>query len=257
MAETNFDINELILDQVLSLTTSDLETGKINLRISSIEDGSLQTSADGEEITNNIGSPITTLYRAKRGVLSGTSSLWSSDLYASQLGTQKKIATTENKIEDYTYEVLTISDGTVELQHLPKNLKYIYAFNNGIGKAYTAGAEASANEFAIAEKVITVPTGLTGKVYVEYAYDADRAIEIVNKGSNFPTMVRLSAFVMYRDPCNDGKKYFGKILAKKAKLNAEQVETALTTGGKHPFEFKMLQSYCDDDDELFKVIVAE
>jgi hypothetical protein len=53
--------------------------------------------------------------------------------------------------------------------------------------------------------------------------------------------------------------YSGKIICPKAKLNPEQVELALTSTGKHAFEFQMMRDYCAEEgaDELFSIIVSE
>ena len=43
-----FNKNELILDKVRSLTAHDLESDKMLLRLTSLEDSSLNTTAEGE-----------------------------------------------------------------------------------------------------------------------------------------------------------------------------------------------------------------
>ena len=66
-------------------------------------------------------------------------------------------------------------------------------------------------------------------------------------------------YAYFKDKCNENIVYSGKIICPKAKLNPEQVELALTSTGKHAFEFTMMKDYCADegDDELFAIIVAE
>ena len=257
-----FNKNELILDKVRSLVANDLSTGQMLFRLTSLEDPSLSCTAEGEEVTDAIGAVITTLYRAKRAAFSATNSLISLDLAAAQYGTQKEVATTEGKIVDYTYEILTIADGatTVELSHVPSNdVLWIYSIADGeVGKAYKAGV-VSADAFAIEGKVITLPTGLTGKVYVEYQYEAENAVRVVNNASNFPEACSMIIYAYFRDKCNENIVYSGKIICPKAKLNPESVELALTSTGKHPFEFTMMKDYCSEEgeDTLFSIIVAE
>lgn len=273
-----FNKNELILDKVRSLVTHDLATGQLLFRLTSLEEPSLQCTAEGEEITDAIGAVITTLYRAKKATFSATNSLISLDLAASQYGAKKEVASAENKIVDHTYEILTVANvtetvegeeatevtkGVITLAHVPVNdIKFIYSLVNGeIGTAYKAGAAVSDTEFVVdAEaKTITVPTGLTGKVYVEYQYETENAVRIVNRASQFPEACSLTIYAYFKDRCNENLVYSGKIICPKAKLNPEQVELALTSTGKHAFEFTMMKDYCaeEGEDELFTIIVAQ
>lgn len=262
-----FNINELLLDRVRSLTAHDLGNKELLFRLTSLEDPSLSCTAEGEEVTDAIGALITTLYRAKKATFSASNSLISLDLAAAQYGTKKEVLGENDSIVDYTYEILDIKDGKVTLAHEPvkvsvdgvetSSVQYLYAVENGqTSTKYTAGAEASATAFVISGKEITVPTGLTGKVYVEYQFENKNALRIVNKASQFPEACEVVIYAIFRDKCNENVKYAGKIVCPRAKLNPEQVELALTSTGKHAFEFTMMKNYCDDDGDLFTIIVA-
>lgn len=255
------NFNELILDRVRSLTAHDLSNGEMLFRLTSLEDPSLACTAEGEEVTDAIGALITTLYRAKKATFSATNSLISLDLAAAQYGAKKEVASADNKIVVPTYEVITIGADatTVELSNTPVGeVKYIYSLvNNGIATRYTAGADASDKEFVIDGKTITLPTGLTGKIYVEYSYESENANRIVNKTSEFPEACSMKIYAYFRDKCNENLVYSGVIVSPKAKLNPEQVELALTSTGKHGFEFQMMRDYCEEEAELFSIIVAE
>lgn len=267
-----FNVNELILDRVRSLTAHDLSNGEMLFRLTSLEDPSLQTSAESEEVVDAIGALITNLYRAKKATFSASNSLLSLDLAAAQFGAKKEVAGEEvdgvvKKITVPTYEIITVADGATEvtLKKAPVGeVKYIYALaNNEIATRYTAGSAASATEFVIDETgKITVPTGMTGKIYVEYVYETDGsekngANRIVNKTSEFPEACSVKIYAYFRDKCNENLVYSGVIIANKAKLNPESVELALTSTGKHPFELQMMRDYCDDEAELFSIIIAE
>ena len=272
MADVIFNKNELILDRVRSLTAHDLSNGEMLFRLTSLEDPSLNTTAEGEEVVDAIGATITTLYRAKKATFSASNSLMSLDLAAAQFGTKKEIAgemmgSEKKKINVPTYEIIPVEAGTTEvsLKKAPVGgVKYIYALaENEIATRYTAGDAVSATEFVIdAAGKITVPTGLVGKIYVEYAYEADGGVQnganrIVNKTSEFPEACSLKIYAYFRDKCNENLVYSGVIVSPKAKLNPESVELALTSTGKHPFEFQMMRDYCDDEAELFSIIIAQ
>lgn len=261
--------NELILDKVRSITTHDLATKALLFRLTSIEEPTLSCTSESEEVTDAIGSVITTLYRAKRATLSGTNSLISLDLAAAQYGTTKNVASSASKIKDYAYEILTVATGetTVSLRHKVKDdVKFIYSIeNNEIGTGYQVAASgtADATHFTIDStgdvSIITVPTGFTGKLFVEYTYETESAVSVVNKASEFPNACSLIVYAYFKDKCNENLTYSGKIICPKAKLNPESIELALTSSGKHAFEFTMMKDYCaeEGEDELFSIIVSE
>ena len=253
-----FNQNELIIDRVRSLTAHDLSTGEMLFRLTSLEEPSLACTAESEEVVDAIGATITNLYRAKKATFSASNSLISLDLAAAQFGTKKEIAG-EGGIVVPTYEVLDVKDGKITLSKTPVGeIKYIYSLvNGGIATRYEASAAAAADKFAIDDAEITVPTGVTGKIYVEYEYSSENANRIVNKTSEFPEACSMKIYAYFRDKCNENIVYSGVIVANKAKLNTESVELALTSTGKHAFEFQMMRDYCDEDAELFSIIVAE
>lgn len=280
-----FNVNEVIIDRVRSLTCHDLETKKMFMRLTSLEDPSLQTSAEGEEIVDAIGALITTLYRAKKATFSASNSLMSFDLAAAQYGAKKQVADSTNKVTDYAYEVLKVETETtgegeskvtvvkpIKLAHAPKKvmdaegnmvstLKWIYAIeNNEVGTPYAVGGAASEDEAVVSDDgVITLPTSVkSGKIYVEYQYETENAVRVVNRASEFPEACSVVIYAYFRDVCNENKIYSGKIICPKAKLNPESVELALTSTGKHPFEFVVNRDYCaeEGDDVLFEIVLA-
>lgn len=259
-----FNKNELILDRVRSMTFNDLSTGEMLFRLTQLEDPTLTCTSEGEEVTDALGSVITTLYRSKKATFSATNSLVSLDLAAAQYGTKKEVAESGKGIVTRTFETITIPDdtNTVKLAHSPANkddVKFIYSIANGeLGKSYKAGASASETNFVIAENGnITLPVGLTGKIYVEYEFKTENAVRIVNKASKFPEAAKVVIYAIFRDACNENVVYSGVIVCPKAKFNPESVELALTSTGKHAFELNMMKDYCEDDGDLFTIIVNE
>ena len=262
------NVNEIILDRVRSLTAHSInkdDYGALLFRLTSLEDPSLNTTAEGEEVVDAIGAVITTLYRAKKATFSASNSLISLDLAAAQYGSKKQVVGDEIKsITDYAYEILKVDGTTVKLSNKPNvdSIMYIYTIeNNQIGTAFKVGAAASETEFVVSDEgVITLPTSVTaGKVYVEYTYESESAMKVTNRASEFPTACSVVIYAYFKDVCNENTVYSGKIICPKAKLNPEQVELALTSTGKHAFEFQMMRDYCAEEgqDELFSIIVSE
>ena len=252
------NVNELILDKVRSLIFTNLVDGSVVGRLTKLEDPSLQTAAEAEEVTDAQGALITKLFRAKTGRFEATNSLFSMDLLAQQYGADQIVADETNKIIQSCEETLEVADGKVTLTHTPSNeIKYIYKLeSNALAKKYIVGTTATASEFAVNGAEITVPTDVTGKIYVEYEYESTDAVKVVNNTENFPEAVGVKIFAIFKDVCNENKKYAGTIIAKKGKIDPTSIDTALTATGKHSFAVDFMKDYCDDDADLFSVIVA-
>lgn len=259
-----FNPNELIVDRVRSMTAQDLETGEMLFRLTQLEEPSINTAAEGEDVVDAVGSLITTVYRAKTATFSASNSLLSLDLAAAQYGTKKAVASKDANILVPTYEVLEFGESDSagkKLAHTPANAEeivYVYEMlQGGIGKSFKAGSQASASEFQINEGTLVPPTGFKGKLFVEYDYESENAVALKNRSSQFPTAFSAVIYVYFRDVCTD-KLISGKIICPKAKINPESIELGMTATGKHPFEMKMMKDYCSDEsaDELFSIVVS-
>ena len=254
----------MIVDRVRSMTAQDLETGEMLFRLTQLEEPSINTAAEGEEVVDAVGSLITTVYRAKTATFSASNSLLSLDLAAAQYGTKKEVATSDTKILVPTYEILEFGDSDAagkNLAHTPaaaEEVLFVYEMlQGGIGKSFKAGSQASSTEFQINEGKLVPPTGFKGKLFIEYTYESDSAVALKNRSSKFPTAFSAVIYVYFRDVCTD-KLISGKIICPKAKINPESIELGMTATGKHPFEMKMMRDYCSDDtaDELFSIVVS-
>lgn len=255
-----FNKNEVVLEKIKQASLYDLESGILLNRLTSIEDPSLNTTAEKEEVVDAQGNTITDIYRAKKATFGGNNSLFSLDLAASQFGATKEVASSDKKIVNYMAETLTIADGKVKLAKTPveNSIKYIYIIEGGeIGESYKVGTDAATQALVANDGTITVPTSVTeGKVYVEYAYESEEAVRIVNKANEYPTAGKLVILALFRDKCTD-KTILGSIICPKAKLNPESVDLSLTPTGKHPFEYTMMKDFCSDEEELFEIVLSK
>lgn len=273
-----FNKNEVVLEKVKQASLYDLESGILLNRLTSIEDPSLNTTAEKEEVVDAQGNTITDIYRAKKATFGGSNSLFSLDLAASQFGTKKVVAgATKDEdgnviaptIVNYTAETKDIVEAKASLSNAPVTtgkdaIKYVYIIEKGeIGEPYKVGAavkaatETEIGEVTVAnDGTITFPEGVSGKVYAEYAYESDEAVRIVNKTNEYPTAGKLVILALFRDKCTD-KTILGSIICPKAKLNPESVDLSLTPTGKHPFEYTMMKDYCSDEEELFEIVLSK
>ena len=264
-----FNKNEVVLEKIKQASLYDLESGILLNRLTSIEDPSLNTSAEKTEVLDAQGNTITDIYKAKKATFGGSNSLFSLDLAASQFGATKEVASENAPIVNYTAETVAIAGVSAKLSHAPVTegkdaIKYVYIIESGeIGEPYKVGAAAKAatdteiGEVTVAnDGTITFPEGVSGKMYAEYAYSSEEAVRIVNKTNEYPTAGKLVILALFRDKCTD-KTILGSIICPKAKLSPETVDLSLTPDGKHPFEYTMMKDYCSDEEELFEIVLSK
>jgi hypothetical protein len=265
-----FNPNELVLERVRSVEEYDPATGELTGRYTQIEDPSLTTSADGTDVVDAMGTPIATFYRNVQGTFSFSNSLFSLDLAASQFGTKKVIADAENKMKVPVSETIAIgANGVVELKYVPvgvagSEIKFVKVINadNTFGETYTVGAtEASAEDktFALdAEgKKITMPEGVTGKVFVNYVREAEKAASVAKSSEATTEVKKLLVHVIFCDPCNTNLKRAGVIIMERAQIDPSSVDLTLTMEGKHAASYLLKREYCDEEGKLFEIIVTE
>lgn len=95
---TTFNPNELILERVKSVLFTDYSTGDILARLTQLEESTLETTSETDEVLDAIGSPIDRIQRSKAATFSASNSLFSLDLAAQQFGTDKQVASSSAKI---------------------------------------------------------------------------------------------------------------------------------------------------------------
>ena len=262
----SFNPNELILEKIRAVEEYNPSTKELTGRYTQIEEPSLKTSAEGTQVTDAMGSEIVTFYNAQTGTFSFTNSLFSLDLAASQLGTEKTAGTADKKLKVPVSETPDINpDGTVKLKYVPagpegaeiKSVRIIND-NNTFGEKYEVSPTAAAGKFTLdaEHKTITLPAGVTGRAFVQYERESANAVQITKKTDGVPEVKSLLIHAIFHDPCDTNLVYAGVISVPRAQINPEAVEISLSSEGKHAAEYKLQKSYCDSNARLFDIIVA-
>lgn len=262
-----FNPNELVLERIRAVEEYDPATRELTGRYTQIEEPSLKTAAEGTQVTDAMGAEITTFYKAQTGTFSFSNSLFSLDLAASQFGSKKEIADPDHKVSIPVSEIITIKDnGTVVLKYTPvetagKEIKYVKVINenNTFGEKYEVADTAGAGKFTLnaATKTITLPEGVTGRVFVQYERETEEGVRVTKKTDGVPEVKSLLIHAIFHDPCNTNLVYAGVINVPRAQINPEAVEISLTPDGKHPAEYKLQKAYCDEEARLFDIIVSD
>lgn len=262
-----FNPNELVLEKIRAVEEYDPATYELTGRYTQIEEPSLQTSAEGTDVTDAMGTPIMTFYQAQKGNFNFTNSLFSLDLAASQFGTKKVVANETEKISMPVSEVIAIgSDATVKLKYVPigtagAEIKYVKVINanNTFGTTYEVSPTAGEGKFVIdaATQTITLPEGTTGKVFVNYEKESSNAVKVVKNAEGIPEVKILHIHAIFHDPCNKNLVYAGVIRCPRAQIDPSNVELSLKADGKHGAAYILNKEYCADDGKLFEILVSE
>lgn len=262
-----FNPNELVLEKIRAVEEYDPATSELTGRYTQIEEPSLETSADGTTVSDAMGAEIVTFYNAQTGTFSFTNSLFSLDLAASQFGSTKEIADTDNTIIVPVSETITIgSDHTAVLKYVPvgvtgAEVKYAKVINdnNTFGKTYKVSSTAGDDVFTLdaTTKTLTFPENVTGRVFVQYERKSENAVRVTKKTDGVPEIKSLLIHAIFHDVCNTNLVYAGIISVPRAQINPESVSINLTPDGKHSAEYKLQKAYCDEDSKLFDIIVSE
>lgn len=262
-----FNPNELILEKIRAVEEYDPATDELTGRYTQCESPSLQTGATATEVTDAMGTSIQTFYTAQTGTFGFTNSLLSLDLAASQYGTAKQIATDVAKITMPVAETITIAaNNTVTLKYVPvgtvgAEVKYVKVINanNTFGETFTVSATAGAGKFTLdaATKLITLPAGTTGKVFVKYDKETATAVKVSKSTSSVPEVKTLLIHAIFHDPCNKNLVYAGVIRCPRAQIDIASTELNLTPDGKHSASYKLEKEYCNESATLFDIMVSE
>jgi hypothetical protein len=258
-----FDISNFIIDRILRGVMTSTADGSVMYSINQIENPSLECSADEKVAVDALGTTIQTYHLAKNATLSAENSMFDLGLFATQQGSEKKIASASSKIITPIFENIDVKGTSVVLKHKPKDaLTAIYELkgDSTMGKKYTVNATATVDKFAFdeASKTITLPTGVTvgSQIFVMYEYETENAVEITASATEFPKAGKFIMEVLGNDVCDPTTLIYAYIIFPNAKLDPNTSIT-FSTESKHPFSMKAQQAYCDKEKTLFKIVIPQ
>ena len=259
MADKTFDLNNFVIDRIVRGVALSQKDDSILFSINQIHNASLNCASESTDAVDAMGTPIATFYRAKSAEFSAENALFDMSLMATQLGTEKKVASSSNKILVPAMESFTAVGGTYTLKHTPKVAPTeIYALNGDstFGVKYTKATAASATSFSVADKTITLPTGLEAntEMFVMYEYETEKAVEIVNSATQYPVGCKFVMEVLGCDVCDQTNLIYAYLVFPNFKLSPD-FDWSIATDGAHPFSGKAQQDYCDKQKLLFNVII--
>ena len=255
-----FDLNNFVIDRIVRGVALSQKDDSVLFSINQIQNASLNCASESADAVDALGTPIATFYRAKSAEFSAENALFDMSLMATQLGTTKKVASSAAKILVPAMETFTVAEGgKYDLKHTPKVAPTeIYALNGDstFGTKYAKGTAASATEFSIASKTISLPTGVEvgTDMFVMYEYETENAVEVVNSATEFPKGCKFVMEVLGCDVCDQTNLIYAYVIFNNFKLSPD-FDWSVATDGAHPFSGKAQQDYCDKEKRLFSIII--
>ena len=207
-----FDLNNFVIDRIVRGVALSQKDDSVLFSINQIQNASLNCASESTDAVDAMGTPIATFYRAKTAEFSAENALFDMNLMATQLGTEKKVASSTSKVVVPAMESFTVAEG------LKYTLKHkavaapaeIYAINDdstfGVKYKKSKSTAVSATEFVYTDtdNTITLPAGLKvgTEMFVMYEYESDNAVEVVNSAKNFPVGCKFIMEVLGCDVCD-------------------------------------------------------
>lgn len=257
------NLNNFIIDRVIRGVAQSQTDDSVLFAINQIQNPSLTCSSESTDAVDALGTPVATFYRSKSAEFSAENAIFDMNLMAVQVGTDKKVADSNNKLVVPAFEKVTIATGkeTYELKHTPKaDPSFCYLLNNDgtVGTKYAKGSTADADKFAISTKTFTPPTGLSvgTTLLVIYDYESESGISVVNSAKKYPTGCKFTLEVLGCDVCDQTNLLFAYIIFPNFKLSPD-FDWSIQTDGSHPFSGKAMQKYCEKENRLFEIIIVD
>lgn len=243
-----FNSVEYIIDKVRRVTEVDLVTNLVNWTATSIENPQVEFTGDSSSKTDAYGVEIAKFDTAKGVTFSGEASMLNTSMMAAQLGTERRIASSENKLTGTTFEIVTVKDKKATLTYTPSTAPAnVYTLSSDKNIASSIEVGTGTDKASITGKEITMPDSFTGtQIGVLYTYETESAVMIVDNSEEFASAAMYLVDVMCCDTCNQAAKRYGTLVFPKAKID-NNFSVNLTTEGTHPFSFTALKDYCADE----------
>lgn len=263
-----FDISNFVIDRILRGVMTSTADGSVMYSINQIENPTLKCTADEKKAVDALGTTIQTYHLAKNAELSGENSMFDLSLFATQMGAEKKVANSTNKIISPAMETFDVTKTAstldqITLSHVPTEaITSIYELkgDSTFGTKYTSSTSATSDKFVYDpdEHKITLPTSVQGgsQIFVMYEYETESAVEVVSSATKFPKAGKFVMEVLGNDVCDPTTLVYAYVVFPSAKLSST-VDVSFTTEGKHPFTITAQQAYCDKEKTLFKIIIPE
>lgn len=266
----DFNINELVIDRPLRAHKYDFNGRKL-WTATQIQNLTLELGGEAVYTVDAIGTNIMAFDRSKSASISFENALMHVGVLAEQRGVQKRVASGVSKLDLTKVELLEVTGApsapVVTLSQTPKEITTGVSFqyvdkvdaNYNTIETYELG-ETPAENFSVADKVVTLPTGKQlkngDKIAVKYTYEADEGAQIIDAADVFGSPGEIIIECIGYNPCDQQNKLAFNIIFPNGKED-NNVSLTISNELTHPVTINAMQDYCSTDKTLFRVELME
>ena len=269
-----YDINSFCAERVvrgIGLNASN----EVLWMANQIENASIK--CDGEEVLkkDSQGSTIASISKAKTCTVDFESSVFDLNLVATMNGTSKTVATSNSKITAPIFETIAITSSNLQAVVLTNSVKNsgtvgspVYKIavstlttDGSLKKKFTQGAATAAGVFTYTANTKTLGFAADDLVvgdtlFVEYEYETENAVQVVNSAEDFPNSYRSIFLVKGFDICNQSTAVYAYLTLPNAKMSTAST-ISFNLEDTIPVSLSCAYDYCSSDKELYRLIIAQ
>ena len=257
------NIDNLVINRALSGSMLNKSTGEAFYSLNQITEPSLECTGETVYSVDAQGIKVAAFDRSKEASLSGSNAFVNMGLAAAQWGSDKKVASTSEKIVVPVREVVAVTSGSATLSATPATGEIVSVSvmtkDGGIGETLSQADAAAAGKFKIEGTTITVETTSVPdgtNLVVLYKKESEEAIMIENRADCFAKGGEFWLEVMFVDPCDTNVEYHGFLVFPNAKMSNETT-IDFNNEATHGFTIEAMQDYCDPEKKLFYMVVSK
>lgn len=252
-----FKLDDIIIDRIQYGYAEDFD-GNALYSLTQLADATISITAESKDAVDATGTLIKRFWQGKSGEFTANNAMINLNILGAASGEGKVLASAEAPIEmpkiivvkaGATETLTGYNDGAISVNGL--------GTNGAMGKAYTKGEEASAENFAIVDGVFMPPTDAEYVQFiVKYERNVESGVAIANRADKFPQTVKLTLKALCVDPCSADTLRACYIVLPSFQVSPE-VEINLTTDGQLAYSGSLQVDYCSADKALYYIYMAE
>lgn len=255
--------DDLVIDRVIDGVFRDKNANVLG-GLNQVSNFQITTSADPKDKTDAQGILIKRFYTTKSVEMSAENALFSLSLLGLQTGEGKKVASAKDKIvlpmiKKYAKATeislptgITPIEGTLSVTGLKStgvpDATLVY-------KADTAAGEGT-YVYNSATGKISLPTDATDYVQVQFEYESENGVKVLQTADKFPTECELTLSVLVCDACDKEVLRHAYVVFPAFQMNPD-FDITLDTESNHPFSGIAAVDYCAADKSLFYIAMSE
>lgn len=198
-----FTLGNFAIDEILYGVAQNADD-EILYTLDQLSNASIEISAESTDITDKLGNVIYTRYTAKTGTFTATNALMNANIMSAGSGSDVQKASLSAPIVMPVVKSV-VAGADIDLSDaIEGTVNIIGIYGNGAnGVALT---KAEVDEVIASKKAPEGGEDLPIEYVVRYEKEYSEGIKLVNSAKDFPTLVKLTLYASYIDPCDEEPK---------------------------------------------------